>query len=331
MLSPSDANSKKQLKNEVDIIKKVVGVSLGASSRDHSVIVDVLGEKIEATRYGCDGDMELLKKRLIEADQDPDVAAIGLGGVAIGFRAADKYYVFPEIERIVRVVKNTPVLDGGGLKQAVEGRVVPFMENDLDLPIKGVKALQMCSIDRWGLAVAFEEAGAINTFGDLLYALDLKIMIRSMKNMRRLVKAILPVARLLPFSVVYDSAADAHSASKRDEYTDKLYADNKYLVGDYKYVIKYLPEDISGKIVVTNTTTLDDIELLRSHGAEMVIASTPAFNGRTFGTNILEALLVAYKGAREPLSFDEYFELIAEAKFYPAVYDFREKSADSSL
>lgn len=308
----------------MDIIKKVVGVSLGASSRDHHVIVDILGEQIEVVRYGCDGDMKLMEQKLIEADQDASVHAIGLGGVAVGFRAADKFYVFPEIAKIVRVVKNKPLLDGTGLKQAVEGRVVPFLIDNLGIEVKGKKALIMSAIDRWGLAVAFDAAGADCTYGDLLYALDLKIMIPTLKAMRRVAKIIMPVARLLPFSVVYDSAADASSKSKRDAYTDKLMAEHDFLVGDYKYVIKYLPDSIKGKIVVTNTTTEADIELLRSHGVDMVLATTPAFNGRTFGTNVLEAILVAYKNSKTPLSFDEYFELIQEAKFYPAVYDFRE-------
>lgn len=307
-------------------MKKVIGVSLGASSRDHSVVVDVLGEPIQAARYGCDGDLKLMKQRLIEADQDPTVNAIGLGGVAVGFNVAGKFYTFREIKKLVKVVENTPVLDGTGLKQAVEGRVVPFMTDVLGMQIEGKNTLIMCAIDRWGLAEAFTVAGAHCVYGDLLYALDIKKMMNSIDSVKVLAKIIMPLVTLLPFSFVYDSAADATTKSKRDAYTDKLIEENDYLVGDYKYIIKYLPDDLKGKTVVTNTTTPADIELLRKHNVGLVIATTPEFDGRTFGTNVLEALLCAYRDGEKPLSFDEYYELIQEAKFYPAVFDFRDEN-----
>jgi len=42
-------------------MKKVLGVSLGSSTRDHKVEIEVLGEKVEIERRGTDGDV---KKRI---------------------------------------------------------------------------------------------------------------------------------------------------------------------------------------------------------------------------------------------------------------------------
>ena len=45
--------------------------------------------------------------------------------------------------------------------------------------------------------------------------------------------------------------------------------------------------------MLTNTVTKDDVELLKARGVRLLITTTPELNGRSFGTNVMEALLVA--------------------------------------
>lgn len=310
----------------MEAIKKVAGISLGSSKRDHTVELNVLGTHIQAYRKGCDGDLDLMRERLIEADQDPDVAAIGLGGVSITLEAAGKSYVFREIKDLVKVVKNTPIVDGTGLKDAVEGRAASYLRDELGVEVKGKKALITSAVDRWGLAMAFDDAGAINTYGDLLYALDLNVMVNSRKTLTRVIKLVMPVARLLPFTFLYPTTTDSETKTKRTAFTDKLYAEADFIVGDFKYVVKYLPPSLEGKIVITNTTTPEDIELLKNHGVDMIVTTTPNLEGRTFGTNVIEAMLVASQGADKALTYERYYELMVEAGFRPAAYDFRDKT-----
>ena len=54
-----------------------------------------------------------------------------------------------------------------------------------------------------------------------------------------------------------------------------------------------MPESLKDKIIVTNTTTREDIELLRERGSKMLVTTTPDLEGRSFGTNVMEALVVA--------------------------------------
>jgi hypothetical protein len=86
---------------------------------------------------------------------------------------------------------------------------------------------------------------------------------------------------------------------------------------------KHMPDDLSGKTVVTNTTTAQNVELLRARGVERIITTTPRYDGRSFGTNVMEATLTAYAGLGRPLSGDELNRLIDELDFRPSVQELR--------
>ncbi len=79
----------------------------------------------------------------------------------------------------------------------------------------------------------------------------------------------------------------------------------------------YMPQDMTGKWIITNTTTRADVEDMRSRGVELMVTSTPRLEGRSFGTNVMEATMVALKGASGPLSEAEYIELLDELGFKP--------------
>ncbi len=51
----------------------------------------------------------------------------------------------------------------------------------------------------------------------------------------------------------------------------------------------------------------------------MLVTTTPELNGRTFGTNVMEALLVAISGKRRELGAAEYEELLNAINFTPRI------------
>ena len=54
-----------------------------------------------------------------------------------------------------------------------------------------------------------------------------------------------------------------------------------------------MPDDLTGKIVVTNTTTAKNVEELRERNLHILVTVTPRLEGRSFGTNVMEATLLA--------------------------------------
>ena len=298
-------------------MKKVVSISIGSSKRDHIVDVELLGEQFHIWREGTDGDMPDAARRLREYDGKVD--AFGMGGIYLFLNAADRTYWFRDAKQFRDAVTTTPLLDGSWLKGAVEGDVVRFMQEDLGLTVAGKRVLVTSAVDRWGMAMAFADAGCEMTYGDLLYALDVPIMIHTKPGLIRAVRVMAPIASQLPFKFLYPAEADHTSKVESESKHAQLYRDADIISGDYKFVRKYMPRDMSGKWIVTNTTTIEDVGFLRSTGAELLITSTPRLEGRTFGTNVIEATLVALDGATAALAPERYLELLRATGFAPDV------------
>jgi hypothetical protein len=298
-------------------MKRVVSVSIGSSKRDHSVELELLGEQFRIWREGTDGDMDRAVARLRELDGSVD--AFGAGGLDLFLNAADRTYWFRDAKRFRDAVTQTPLLDGSGLKGAVERDVVRMMREDLGLELAGKRALVTSAVDRWGMAMGLREAGCEMTYADLLYALGVPVMIHEYPTLVRVIHLIAPIAAQLPFSFLYPSEADHTTKVEAESKHSQLYRDADIIAGDYKWVRKYMPADMTGKWIVTNTTTTEDVEFLRSTGAELLITSTPRLQGRTFGTNVIEATMVALDGAKAALAPERYLELLRSTGFTPDV------------
>jgi len=298
-------------------MKKVVSISIGSSKRDHVVDVELLGEQFHIWREGTDGDMPDAARRLREYDGKVD--AFGMGGIDLFLNAADRTYWFRDAKQFRDAVTTTPLLDGSGLKGAVEGDVVRYMQEDLGLTVAGKRVLVTSAVDRWGMAMAFADAGCEMTYGDLLYALDIPVMIHTKPGLIRAVRVMAPIASQLPFKFLYPAEADHTSKVESESKHAQLYRDADIISGDYKFVRKYMPHDMTGKWIVTNTTTIEDVDFLRSTGAELLITSTPRLEGRTFGTNVIEAVLVGLEGSKTALTPERYLELLRATGFAPDV------------
>lgn len=301
----------------MDAIKEIVSVSIGSSRRDHAVELDLLGETFLIRREGTDGDMGRAVARLRELDGAVD--AFGLGGIDLFLRAAGQDYYFRDARRFADAVSSTPLVDGSGLKGAVEADVVRYMAEDLGLELRGKRVLLTSAVDRWGMAEGFYAAGCEMTCADMLYALGIDVMLHDRAMLERFVHTLMPVVRQMPFSWLYPSEADDTTRVEGDSKHAALYLEADIIAGDFKYVQKWMPADMDGRWVVTNTTTAADVEFLRERGVELLITSTPRLEGRSFGTNVIEATLVALEGAPRALKPARYMELMRLTGFAPDV------------
>jgi hypothetical protein len=128
-------------------------------------------------------------------------------------------------------------------------------------------------------------------------------------------KILLPVVSYFPMSMIFYGSGGAEHEPKYVKY----FEESDLLAGDFLFMRKYMPTNLSGKTVVTNTTTEENVKLLRSRGVKTVITTTPRYDGRSFGTNMLEAALTAYAGMGRRLTDDELNRLIDELGLKPGV------------
>jgi hypothetical protein len=301
-------------------MKRAVSVSLGSPSRDKQVTVSFKGESICIERIGTGGDAARAQKLFAELDGKVD--ALSVGGVDLYLRLDDREYPLKSALKLVKDVHHTPVVDGRGLKHTLERRVF-----ELAFPSPGsqphfVQAFVPVAVDRLGLAQAAAEVADQVVFGDLMIALGIPIPVRGIKQYRRLARLLLPLVTYFPMSMLF-------YGSSGEDYTPKYtryWGQSDLLAGDFLFMRKYLPEDLEGKTVVTNTTTDENIELLRKRGVKMVITTTPRYEGRSFGTNMMEAALTAYAGKGRMLTDSELNDLIDDLDLRPNVMNIQESS-----
>ena len=299
-------------------MKRAVSISIGSSKRDKAVEVTLLGEKISIERIGTDGDMEAAALKYKELDGTVD--AFGVGGADLGALADGKWYPFYSVMPMVRFVKKTPLVDGGGLKNTLENKAPAFLDRTIAdyINSRGRKVLVALGVDRWGLSQAFVDAGYETIFGDLMFGLDIPIAIHKLSQLKVLAALLMPIAGRLPFSWVYPTG---EKQEKRVPKWGKYYAWATVITGDCHYIKRCMPDDMTGKVVVTNTTTPEDVELFRKLGVKYLVTTTPVMEGRSFGTNMMEAALVAVSGKGRPLTWPELTEMLDKLGFEPQLQE----------
>jgi hypothetical protein len=295
-------------------MKRAVSISLGSTQRDKVVEVDLLGERVRIERIGTNGD--IAKATALFNAYDGEVDAFGVGGIDLGEHTPWKFYPLHDAQRMVKDVNHTPIVDGGGLKMTLEARVMQFVEKEIGAEIQPKTALLVAAITRYGMTMSFVEAGYQCVFADLMFALGLPIPIRGTQTLGFLAKLLLPVIGRMPIEQLYPTG---EKQEKNEPKYEKYYQWASVTAGDFLYVKKHLPLRMDGKIIVTNTTTAADVEMLRSRGVKYLVTTTPVYDGRSFGTNMLEAALVAASGKERPLTHDELEMLIEQLKLKPQI------------
>ena len=307
-------------------MKKVISISLGSSNRDHKVETDILGERFIIERRGTDGDKE--KARHLFKQLDGKYDAFGMGGIDIYIYSAGKRYCFRDAKKLIKGVYKTPVVDGSGLKNTLERKVIDYIVHNLGIELKQKKVLMVSAVDRFGMAETFAKYNADIMYGDLIFALNLPLPIKSIKTLERLARIVAPIVTKLPFELFYPTGDKQDKRNNSNSMYEKYYHQADIIAGDYHYIKKYMPDRLDNKIIITNTVTDDDVELLRDSGVHKLITTTPELKGRSFGTNVMEGVLVALsEKTPDNITSEEYLNLLEKMNFTPRVVDLNKNIA----
>jgi len=299
----------------VDRPRHVVGVSLGSSRGDHRFETELLGQRFIIERIGTNGDYQAFCRLLRELDGKVD--AIGLGGINLSLIAGNRRYDIRDAVRAIRGIR-TPVVDGSGIKQSWERHIIlKVLPDELGLSMRGRRVLLVASVDRYGMAEAFVQAGADVMFGDFMFGLGIPIGLRGLATVKILAAILLPILTRGPFTWLYPTGKKQEEIRPKFE---RAYRWAEVLAGDFHLIQQHMPDDLAGKIILTNTVTPADVEALRRRRVALLVTVTPEMGGRSFGTNVLEAVVVAMSGRRpEDLRPADYIEWMQRAGFRPRV------------
>ena len=293
-------------------MRRIVSVSIGSSQRDSKAVVTVCGEEFSIERIGTDGDMQ--KAIALIRELDGKVAAFGIDLYLYGGK---RRYILREAKQIARAAQVTPMVDGSGLKNTLERRAIEDLAKASPGMFKGKNVLLTCAVDRFGMAQALQDTGSEVLYGDVMFALGISLPIYRLNILQAVISVLAPLAVQLPFTWLYPTGSKQEESPDKNKYT-KYYAWADVIAGDYHMIRKYMPDDLTGKTLITNTITPGDVEFLRQRHVRELITTTPNIEGRSFGTNVMEALLVAL--LNKPLAEitpEDYNRMLDKIGFVP--------------
>lgn len=297
-------------------MKRIVSISIGSSKRNKRVETEILGENFIIERIGTDGDMKKAIELIKELDGQVD--AFGMGGIDLYLYAGKRRYVIKDAVPLKNAAKITPIVDGSGLKNTLERKVIKYIQDKGIVDLKGKKVLIVSAMDRFGMTQTFDECGASLTLGDLIFALGIPIPIHSLKFLYGLAAIVAPIIVKMPFEMLYPTG-DKQLSIESNKYA-KYYNDADIIAGDYLFIKKYMPEKLDGKIIVTNTVTKEDVDMLKERGVKLLITTTPNLNGRSFGTNVMEGVLISIAGKKQgEMKPEDYDRLLDKIGFEPRI------------
>lgn len=294
--------------------KQVVSVSLGSQRRNKETEITLFDETVCLRREGWEADVAQVTARFTELDGQVDV--LGVGGMDLWVYTDERRYPLYGSHKLIAGVKQTPVVDGSGLKNTLERQVVTALIAELGEKVRHGRVLIPAAVDRFGMTAAFAEQGYELICGELAFALGIPVPIRTLAGLRRAMRLLMPVIGRLPVSWLYPMG------EKQNEIVPKYEAWYQWadvIAGDCLFIKRHMPDDLEGKIIVTNTTTEEDRRLFAERGVTHVMTTTPVLDGRSFGTNLLEAALTAVAGKQRPLKEDELKELITALGLKPTL------------
>ena len=251
---------------------------------------------------------------------DGEVDAIGLGGIDLYLVTAGKKFVVRDALKMAKAAFITPVVDGSGLKNTLERQTVEYLVRKGLLALSGRRVMLVSAVDRFGMAEAVEEMGAECLFGDVIFALGLPVPIRSSRILKILALTLLPIICRLPFKLIYPTG-------EKQEVEDPKYSRYfdwaEVIAGDFHFIKRYMPARLDGKVIITNTVTAADVELFRQRGVKMLVTTTPELSGRSFGTNVMEAALVAVSDKpASQITPEDYWEALKKLGWCPRIEHF---------
>ncbi|MCL2766671.1 MAG: quinate 5-dehydrogenase [Peptococcaceae bacterium] len=299
-------------------MKKIVSVSLGSSKRDHRVQVELLGEQFDISRLGTDGNFD--RALTVLGELDGKVDAIGLGGIDVYLYVGEKRFAIVDGQKLVDAVKTTPVLDGSGLKNTLERETVRALAGE-GLIKKDMGVLMVSSLDRFGMAEALYEMGCRMTYGDLIFTMGMTYPINTVEELAEIADKVLPDLVKMPFHMLYPTGKKQES---QDEEKVRRFADYYHnadvVAGDFHLIRRFMPDNMKGQLILTNTTTAADVDFLKEKGVGTLVTTTPAYEGRSFGTNVFEAAMVAIlEKPVEEIQPQDYLDLMKKLNFKPRI------------
>lgn len=297
-------------------MKRVGIVSLGPKGQDHGFETEFLGQKVAVEWHGTDGNMQVAREVLENLDGEVDV--IGLDSMNRAFHVSGRDYPVEEIQALVKVATRTPVVDGSNLKGTFERWAVAWFHEKFPEELRDTTRVFIpCGAERWHMAKVLSEYTSNLEFGDAMMHYGWPWPLRGLPAFERYASWFLEWVAQKPYKALYPTGA--RQAEVSPKFT-RAFRKAEVIAGGLHYIRRYAPRNLRNSIVLTNSLGPEDLAELREKGVRMVVTTTPELAGRSYGQNVLEAIMVAVSKKRaQEVRTQDFLDMISESGIEPRV------------
>ncbi len=302
--------------------KQILSLHLGPVE-DTSQEIRLLGQTLAVRRIGVDGNQERVADLIREYDGKVD--AIALEGMSARLSLGSATVTHTVGDQLRKAAKQTHVLDGGGIRGALERWAVRLANEAQPGLFSQKRVLMVPGLNHRGLAAALEEKAAEVNYADPMIYFRLPAPLGSAVGLDRGAGPVLAQLKDEPFRRIFPLAG-----APGVERAAAPFIAADVLAGDMGAIRRYAPAELKRKIIVVESASDEDLADLRSRGADMVITAMPWENNDVarLPSAVIEAAFVALRpDPTAPPTEDTYLNLMADLVWTPKIVHLKGEDA----
>jgi predicted amino acid dehydrogenase len=282
----------------------------------------MFGEEVCLRRFGADGNLERVVQLVGQLDGQVD--AIGLDRMRIHYRVGRRQYPQRHVQRIVQAARTTPVVDGWHVQHTLGRWTVSQVARQQPGIFSHKRVFVLSGIEDYALAQVLTNFSDRILFGDPLFQLNLPFALRGFRQLGWYVGLVLPLLCRnqvgIPGLPTEDGSWSKGLGLRAEGEAARLFRQAQVIVGDIPTIRRFAPEDLGGKIVISDSLSAVEIEDLRERGVEALVTLTPPLGEEQpfVGAEVVEAVLVSLGEDPKPRSdTDRILNLVARSELEP--------------
>ena len=279
--------------------------------------IELLGHTVHIQHIGCDGDLDKMAAHI--GALDGQVTAVALTGVAQTLRLGKAKVDHPAAESLFSIAQQTPVVDGSGVRAAMERWAVRLAAEAQPGIWSRKRVLMAPGLNHSGLAQALGQYTEEVRYADpiVYFALPSAPGVGGEETLSRIAEPTLNQLRSYPFRRLFPKVGEP--AQPR---SPKLFEWADVIAGDLGGIRRYAPQQLKRKIVVVESATEEDAADLRQRGASAIVTTMPPLGHELahLGAAVFEACLVALRpDPNAALTENTYLNLMAQMDWQPGI------------
>jgi predicted amino acid dehydrogenase len=295
-------------------MKKVVSVSLGASSKDYEFKTRFLGRDFHVKRVGADGDegkaWELLRRYQSETD------AIGLGMLRDHYDMGSRWEVHADTDRLLKVVTRVPATTGADLRRMLQVRAVRHVQRKFGQYFNNNLVLFLSGLVNYDMAQAMGDYTPNLKFADAVLETGAPAVLTSLDQLEIYARGAHFASPVIPTRGL--SRIPGMTRLKKGIVSKEM-ARCHVIVGTFDDIAAFGgPDNLDGKTLITSAIDEDRLDYFRDCRVNLVVDVSPKLFERVVGLNTIQAMiLAAMETTSEELSDHDLEEIVEELKIEP--------------